>query len=231
MSAAISCLLFDLDNTLLDFDGAAKAALWQTFTDYGTHCSEAIHQTYKHINKQVWTDFERGKISAARLRPQRFRLLFEAIAQNPARPEDFSQRYLENLVLKSEAYQGVSALLDQLRPNYQLGLITNGLREVQRPRLARLQMQHHFQSIVVSDEIGVAKPQAAFFAHAYADLPQQPPKEEVLVIGDNLHSDISGGRDFGFRTCWVSHGRINTSDILPDYTLNQVVDIPNILTS
>lgn len=223
-------LLFDFDNTLVDFTNTSKNALWQSFLDFGSRCTDAIYAQYKDINHQVWTAFERGEMTATHLRIERFARLFEAIEEEPAPPAIFSKRYLENLVALSHAYDGVHELLDELGQNYQLGLITNGLKEVQRPRLELLRMTHHFSTIVVSDEIGVAKPDHAFFDFAYRSLPVAPAKENVLVIGDNLQSDIRGGNNFGHTTCWVSHGRQNESEVQPDFTINGVLGLNGLLS-
>ena len=222
-------LLFDFDNTLVDFTNTSKNALCQSFRDFDTTCTEAIHEVYKAVNHQVWTAFERGEMSAERLRIERFELLFEAIDLAPASPQIFSKRFLDNLVQLSEAYEGVPGLLQNLGQRYHLGVITNGLKEVQRPRLDVLKLRDHFKSIVVSDEIGVAKPHAAFFDHAYQNLPHPVAKEEILVIGDNLHSDIKGGNDYGCPTCWVSHERDNDTDILPNFTIGRIQELADLL--
>lgn len=222
-------LLFDFDNTLVDFTNTSKNALWQSFLDFGSSCSESIYTLYKDINHQVWSAFERGEMTAEHLRIERFSRLFLAIEEEPAPPAVFSKRYLENLVALSHTYDGVHDLLNELGQSYQLGLITNGLKEVQRPRLELLRMTHHFSTIVVSDEIGFAKPDHAFFDFAYRSLPTAPAKEKVLVIGDNLQSDIRGGNDYGHATCWVSHGRNNASEVRPNFTINGVLGLQDIL--
>lgn len=222
-------LLFDFDNTLVDFSSAAKSSLWQTFSDFGTNCNEEIEAQYKLINSQVWTAFERGEISAAHLRVKRFADLFALLPSAPTTPETFSVRFLENLVQLSTAYEGVVPLLDQLKQQYQLGIITNGLKEVQRPRLQLLDLTDYFDSITVSDEIGVAKPQAAFFDHVYQSLADVPSKDQLLVIGDSLHSDIRGGIDYGLSTCWINHGKANTTDMQPDFSIKNVLELPDIL--
>lgn len=222
-------LLFDFDNTLVDFTNTSKAALWQSFRDFETNCTEDIHDAYKVVNHQVWTAFEKGDMTAQKLRVERFELLFDQINLQPAAPAAFSKRFLENLVILSEAYAGVPEMLQLLRQKYHLGIITNGLKEVQRPRLDRLQMRDYFKSVVVSDEIGVAKPHAEFFEYAYQSLAQPVAKEEILVIGDNLQSDIKGGNNYGCPTCWVSHERENTTDVLPDFTINGVHELVGLL--
>lgn len=222
-------LLFDFDNTLVDFTNTSKNALWKSFLDFGSHCTETIYALYKDINHQVWSAFERGEMSAEHLRTERFSRLFQAIEEEPASPAAFSKRYLENLVALSHTYNGVHELLDQLGQDYQLGLITNGLKEVQRPRLELLRMTRHFSTIVVSDEIGVAKPDHAFFDFTYRSLSASPAKDKVLVIGDNLESDIKGGNNFGHTTCWVSHGRTNETNVHPHFTVEGVLGLHQLL--
>lgn len=225
------CLLFDFDNTLVDFTTTSKRALWQTFADFNLECSDAIHEVYKIYNHQVWTAFERREMTAERLRIARFELLFKEIEKSPAPAEMFSRCFLKNLVQLSIAYEGVHELLQNLSSRYQLGVITNGLKEVQRPRLDLLKMRDYFHPIVVSDEIGVAKPADDFFAYAYERIPGNLPKNEILVIGDSLHSDITGGQQFGFATCWISQGRKNDTGIKPDLTIENVGELLAILES
>ncbi len=226
----IQRLLFDADNTLIDFSNASKAAFWQTFEDYGHTCTDDIHATYQPINHQVWTDFEQGKITAKRLRVKRFADLFEAIDLSPALPEDFSKRYLENLIIKSESYDGVKEMLDGLHSYYHMSIITNGLREVQRPRLRKLDMTHYFDSIIVSDEIGIAKPDERYFEIAFHSIDNPPPRENTLVIGDNLKSDILGGIRYGLKTCWLNaSGKANDTDIKPDYEIQNILELPDLL--
>lgn len=223
------CLFFDFDNTLVDFTGAAKAALWQSFSDYGYSCNDKIYQIYRQLNHRAWVAFEQGQITAERLRVQRFEDLFAALNYSPTTPSDFSQYFLQQLVLKSTVYTGVSELLQQLRPHYTLGIITNGLKEVQRPRLARLQLTELFDVVVVSDEIGVAKPDTAFFDYAYQQLPTAIPKNEILVIGDNQQSDILGANNYGLDSCWISHDRTLASAPAPTYTIPTVHHLPKLL--
>ncbi|MFK7933428.1 MAG: pyrimidine 5'-nucleotidase [Saprospiraceae bacterium] len=218
-------LLFDIDNTLLDFSGAAKRAMFQTFIDFEEICTEEIYTQYQIVNHAAWEAFEQQQITAAELRPKRMRDLFSVLEKEIANPHIFSKRYLENLVLCSEYYAGVPTLLDRLKTKYQLAIITNGLKEVQRPRLRKLELINKFDSIVVSDEIGVAKPQLAFFEYALNSLNTPINKSEILVIGDSLNSDIIGGNNAGLTTCWISHQRENKSAIQPNFTINTVSEL------
>ena len=95
-------------------------------------------------------------------------------------------------------------MLDRAREKYKLGLITNGLQEVQRPRIANTALEPYFEFIAISDEIGVAKPDAAFFDHAQRNM-GNPDRSSVLVIGDNPNADIKGALSYGYDACWLRH--------------------------
>lgn len=223
-------LLFDFDNTLVDFYSASKQSLWTSFEEQNISCTEEIYQTYKKINHGVWQDFEHGKITAKALRVQRFKALFAVLNFKDLDPTLFSQRYLANLVEASTAYDGVLELLQNLKEkDYQMSIVTNGLKEVQRPRLAKLGMTNFFDSIIVSDEIGAKKPEKAFFEYTLQTIPNPPALSEILIIGDGLNSDIKGGRDFGITTCWNSHGMVNDSDIVPDFVIENVLELNALL--
>jgi YjjG family noncanonical pyrimidine nucleotidase len=223
-------LLFDFDNTLVDFTSASKQSLWWTFEEYQIECTNAIYKTYKKINHQVWTDFEHGKITAEALRPKRFSDLFQALNIENIDPIIFGQRYLTNLIEASTIYDGVLELLQSLKEaGYIMSIVTNGLKEVQRPRLTKLGMTDFFDSIIVSDEIGNKKPELAFFEYVYQTIPNPPLKSKILMIGDSINSDIRGGQGFGVTTCWNAHGQNNETDIIPDFVIQSVLELPNIL--
>ena len=203
--------------------------MFSTCHDYGLNCDESIYKTYKVENAKVWESFENKEITALELRSLRFARFFSAIDVKGIDPFEFNAHFLQNLVEVSEAYDGAIHFLDNLRQRYKLSVITNGLKEVQRPRINKLKMNHIFESIIVSDEIGVAKPDIKFFEHSYNTISNPPPKSEVLVIGDNLKSDIQGGINFGVDTCWISHNKENTSSIKPTYSVNSLLDLNTLL--
>lgn len=222
-------LLFDADNTFLDFSAASKKSLFSTCSDYGVDCNEDIHKVYKVENAKVWESFENKEITALELRSLRFQKFFDAIQVKGIDPYEFNAAFLENIIAESEAFDGAIELLENLKSNYKISVITNGLKEVQRPRIRKLKMERLFDSIVVSDEIGVAKPDIGFFEYSYNSIPNPPPKSEILVIGDSLKSDIQGGTNFGVDTCWLSHKSTNASSIKPTYTINTIHDLHEVL--
>lgn len=223
-------LLFDFDNTLVDFTKTAKKSLYLTFEENGKACNEDIYKVYKKVNHQVWKDFEDGKLTAEDLRVKRFTDLFEAIGDKNSNPTTFSVGFLKNIIHASEMYDGVKELLDSLHGKFKMSIVTNGLKEVQRPRLKKLGMMHYFDSIIVSDEIGFKKPQGEYFEYVWQSIPNPPEKSEVLIIGDSLNSDIRGGRNFGIKTCWNSFGKKNKSKVKPNYVINNILELKELLS-
>ena len=196
-------LLFDADNTLWDFDAAEAHALEQTLLERDIAWSAEVLSTYRLINRAAWDDYEAGRLPKEQLRDVRFRRLLEYYRQDhPA--EALSLSYRNYLAASHHLLDGAMEVLEYAQSRYRLGLITNGLHEVQRPRLANTGIADYFEFIAISDELGVAKPQVAFFDHAYAQM-GRPPREEVLVIGDNPNADVKGALDYGFAACWLRH--------------------------
>ena len=195
-------LLFDADGTLFDYDLAEDKALRGTFEALGLGYEPQYGEAYRRINRQVWLDFEQGRITAEKLRVQRFALLFEALGIAADAPE-FSALYLAHLSRAGDLLPGVEEVLGRLRWRFKMAIITNGLKEVQRPRLESSSIAGLFAAVAVSDELGVAKPDPRFFDAVFACI-GSPPRERVLVIGDSLTSDIQGGNAYGLDTCWFN---------------------------
>lgn len=221
-------ILFDADNTLLDFSRSEREALQLAFEDAGLPFDDAHHALYHRINKACWEAFERGKLGKESLRTRRFELFFEAIG----REEDenrFAETYLAFLGQTGHLVEGALSLLQALDGRCRMAVVTNGLKEVQRPRLAQAGIEGFFQAIVVSDEIGRSKPDSAFFEFTFQQI-GHPPKESVLMVGDNLHADIQGGQDYGIPTCWFNPSRQNNEgDARPRYEIGRLVELLDIL--
>jgi 2-haloacid dehalogenase len=195
-------LLFDADGTLFDYDLAEEKALEQTFRDLELNFAANCAAEYRKINQQIWDDFENGRISAEALRIERFERLFEALEVS-ADTEKFSAQYLTNLAKAADLIDGAEETICALHRHFRLAIITNGLQDVQRPRLALTPIAGLFDVVAISEEIGAAKPAVRFFEAVFEKI-GQPTREAVLVIGDSLSSDIQGGNNYGLDTCWFN---------------------------
>lgn len=198
-------LLFDADGTLFDYDKAEGTSLELTFKEFGIAYEPGYGDTYRRINAAIWGQFEEGRISQERLRTKRFELLFEALRVE-GDAEAFSARYLRNLAEGSELIEGAEDVVRALRGQVGLMVITNGLADVQRPRFARSAIGDCFTDLVISEEVGAAKPHGKIFDVAFERM-RFPRQQQVLIIGDSLSSDIKGGNSYGIDTCWFNPRR------------------------
>jgi 2-haloacid dehalogenase len=195
-------LMFDADGTLFDYDKAEATALRRTFREVGCRYDPAFHGAYRQINAELWLEFERGGISQGRLRIERFERLFKAFDIG-CDTQTFSACYLRNLAKGADLVDGAEEVIKALAKKVGLLLITNGLAEVQRPRFARSALQTYFADVVISEEVGAAKPRQEIFDVAFQRM-GSPAKNEVLIVGDSLTSDMKGGSDYGIDTCWFN---------------------------
>jgi len=198
-------LLFDADGTLFDFDRAETIALEAAFQLQGVPFDPAYLPIYRRISRGLWEAVERGETTPSLLKVRRFEMLLEAIGLRHT-PAAFSASYIESLAARPELIADAAEVVRALSAKYRLAILTNGLEAVQRPRFARSAISQHIAQIVVSDEIGVAKPAKEYFDAAFAQL-GHPAKRETLMIGDGWASDILGAANYGVDTCWYNPGK------------------------
>ena len=196
-------LLFDLDNTLVDFSGAEKKAfadLHQHFLKQQHTDIEKNYLCYQAINAPLWQDVEKGIITprqAADMRIQK--LLRQLKITHPA--EEVVAHYENCLAKYTDWLPGVTESLDKLQQQFQLGVITNGLKTVQSAKYNSMHLGEWFDCYVISDEVKLAKPDPEIFSIALQQLGAQA--EQTLMVGDSLSSDYRGAINSDIDFCWV----------------------------
>ncbi|MEM6289371.1 MAG: HAD-IA family hydrolase [Bacteroidota bacterium] len=205
-------VVFDLDDTLLDHRAAERAALadvHQAFAAHiGHHDFEHVRETYHAENVPLWRDFGRGKITAADLKRLRSERLLHALEAPGLDPEAFSDAYLDRYAAHWRWADGAEAAYRAVAARYPVGILTNGFSAQQRGKLARLpQIEELARLVVVSEEVGVMKPDARVFEHLRAEasdrLGEDLSPSDVLYVGDSYHSDVVGGTEAGWRVAWI----------------------------
>ena len=215
-------LIFDADNTLFDYDTAEKNALFKTLNDYKIHYdSDSIIETYHTINHKLWMKFETGEIkSQTEIKHSRTQQLFGALkVQRDVKK--FADDYLINLSKNDQLLNNALHIVQTLYKTHRMIIMTNGMTKVQKPRFNNSVIRKFFEHIVISEEIKHAKPSPKIYDHAF-ELMNQPHKDEVLMIGDNLGSDIQGGINYGLDTVWY-----NPSKTIKDH--NATFEISDLL--
>jgi len=220
-------LMFDFDNTLTDFHEASLLSFEQTFKDYELKYDPDYYKVYEKVNAKIWDQFERKLITTEDIRKQRFKLFFEEIKLENIDGYEFNAQYLSNIVQFTTIRPEVVSLLKKLRQNYKLSIITNGLKEVQRARLDKCGITDLFDSIIVSDEIGVAKPDKLFFDYTMKSISTKIDKNKILVIGDSLKSDIAGAKLYKLKSCLISKKK--HEDNVADIIISDVIELEKVL--
>ncbi len=221
-------LLFDADGTLFDYDTAEAAALDATWRELGLPPTAGLVDAYRRINAGLWRVYEAGGITQKDLQIERFvRLLGEL--DGSADPTRLSRSYLVHLARQTFLLDGARELLEWVRGRFRLALITNGIPEVQRPRIKRSGFDRLFPVVVISGEEGVAKPAPEIFDVALQRM-GGPAREEILLIGDSLSSDIRGGVDYGIDTCWFNPAGEDLSEgPEPRYEIRRLAELREIV--
>ncbi len=221
-------ILFDADGTLFDYERAEEAALDRLWDELGLRRHPDPLTIYRQVNAVLWKRFELGEVTTAEIKVERFRRLAGEL-ELTADPELLSARYLAQLARQTQLLDGAERLLQSINGTRRMGLITNGLAEVQRPRLERSSIGHHFEFLVISEEVGSAKPARRIFERAH-DQMGQPDKREVLMVGDNLIADIEGADRFGLATCWLNqHGLESSGDVRPTFEIHHLDQLAQLL--
>jgi 2-haloacid dehalogenase len=195
-------ILLDFDHTLLDFDASETEAFAVTLRNQGIEDAKRFFPVYQRVNRGLWAQVERGEIPPEAVQERRFEFLADELGIDVDVAE-MANDFIGGLASFGELYPGVAEVLELLQPRVALALISNGLSEVKRPQIERFGFDRIFDAIVISAEVGAAKPSREIFDIAF-DLLGKPPKESALMVGDSLTSDIKGGADYGIATCWYN---------------------------
>ena len=197
-------IFFDLDRTLWDFDAAAEVAFERIYEQYnlnslGIPSAHEFHEVYHPLNEQLWELYREDKITKADLNRTRFLKPLEHYGIHDVELADhLSEDYVYWSPRIVRLVPGTMELLEYLKPKYHLHLITNGFEEVQDTKLTLSGMKPYFETLTVSEEIGVKKPNPEIFQYALRKA--HATAEESLMIGDEMAVDIDGARAAGIDT-------------------------------
>lgn len=217
-------IFFDADETLFTFD--AFSGLQRMFLDYSVTFTAEDFQDYQAVNKPLWVDYQNGDITALQLQHQRFTHWGERLNVHPG---DLNDAFINAMAEICMPLPGVESLLNALKGKVKMGIITNGFTALQQRRLERTGLGDFFDLLVISEEVGVAKPDRRIFDYAL----QQTGLEDcsrVMMVGDTAESDIRGGINAGWATCWLNaHQRPQLEGIIPDWTVTSLAELEYLL--
>lgn len=195
-------ILFDADETLFNYEKAAKCALLSTLSAYQIDFPRNVCERYQHWNNLVWRCFERGEIQKSELQTERFRKLFEELSIH-ADPAGFNESYLLALAERGDELPGAVELCQALFPYCPLYIVTNGFTFTQERRLARSLLRPYIKKMYISEQLGFQKPRKEYFDAVLTDI-SLTDRSRVILLGDSLTSDMQGGINAGIPTCWYN---------------------------
>jgi len=221
-------IFFDLDHTLWDFDKNSAFAFDVIFKKHNLEVSVVeFLEYYIPRNHHYWKLYQVNQISIEHLRFYRLKDVFEALdfSITDEMIHQLSEDYIIHLPDNNLLFDGAIEVLNYLKENYHLHIITNGFGEVQGRKLRNSKIDHFFQTITNSEMVGVKKPHPTIFEFALSLA--KASKEESIMIGDSLEADIDGALSFGIDAIYFNEQNFSTSKSI--YQVNHLLELKNIL--
>lgn len=228
----IKVILWDIDATLLDFLTAEKAAIRACFEKYGLgQCTDEMLSHYSAINRRYWEMLERGEMSKADILVNRFREFFASEGIETDCEKEFNRSYQEALgdtiCFRDNGYE----LVKKLTKSYRQFIVTNGTYVAQEKKLRKSGLGELVEESFISDLIGFEKPSIEFFNYVFDKIGSYE-KNEILIVGDSLSSDMEGGNRAGIRCCWYNPNHLeNTKNVRIDHEIDHLWQLEEILKS
>ena len=197
-------LLSDADGTLFDFKAGEKNAIAATFARFRIPCTEENAGLYHRINDAQWKLLEQGKTTQQKLRVNRFRLFLDAIG-HAADATEMSACFVEQLGMQRILLPGAEDFCRRISGRMPVYLITNGIAAVQRSRFTDCVLSPFITDMVISEEVGHAKPHPAMIRKAMELAGVTDPRRAV-VLGDSITADIGAAVNAGVDSILFTNG-------------------------
>lgn len=207
-------LIFDLDDTLINYDISAKFAFKQTVQKIGIPYSDELMKKWLEFEKNYWIIFERDpskflkeetyiKDKIEYVRAKRFFLFFKSLNLSIQDSIKINEYYCCMLGEKIIQIEGAEETLKELSTRYEIVIATNGPKNAANSKVKKANLNAYVSEIISSEEAGASKPSKQFFDYLYRKIKNKN-KETMIMIGDSLSSDILGGMNNGIDSCWFN---------------------------
>ena len=205
----IRALFIDIDDTVLDFVGYVKETMRTGFSKFGLPEYEPwMYDVFHRENGELWRALERGELTFEDIKNNRWNRIFAALGvkgDGHAFEDYFRVCLHDSGILIPEAKEALECLSER----YLLFAASNGPEDQQRNRLKVAGIDDLFVDVFTSGGLGASKPTKEFFdacierVNCYTEQNgiRQLTKEEILMVGDSLTSDMSGAVEYGLKSC------------------------------
>lgn len=220
----MKAILFDIDDTLINFNHCSYNALKKSLSRKGYQMDDYFFKVFIYVNDILWKEYAKGTLKRDILLNKRWKFLFEQFHYSIDH-HGFDDIFQDDLGNEYELMEGAVDLLEYLYLKYDLYVASNGVMEGQMRRLKKSGIDKYFKDFFISEKIGYPKPCKEFFDYCFDHISCD--KEEIMIIGDSIESDIQGGRNAGIKTCFVN--RKDIRNVVCDHEVNTLKEIKNFL--
>ena len=209
----IDNIFFDLDHTLWDFDKNSDLTFFKILkkNDISIDVSKFLN-CYHPINRKYWEMYRFNKVSKADLRYLRLSDTFKKLNYdiNDDLINQLAIDYIEHLSDFNHLIPDALTVLDLLKFKYKMHIITNGFKEVQNRKLQKSDLIQYFETVTISEDVGVKKPHKLIFDHALTAANANV--ENSVMIGDNFNADILGALGVGMKAIYYDFHKTNEQE-------------------
>ena len=212
-------ILFDNDDTLMDFQSGNRRAVSQLMDELG-YTDPDRYEQYEEMNLACWAELEKGLLTQRQVRLERFKRFF-SLYPVQGDPAQAAARFACLLGRQSQLLPYAEDTVRRIAERLPVAIVTNGMAEIQRSRFAHSPLNSLVREMVISEEVGVSKPQPEIFAIALERLGVSP--EDALMVGDSVSSDIRGANRAGVDACWFNpSGKALPEDVHAAYIIRDI---------
>lgn len=225
-------IFFDLDHTLWDFERCSSETLEELYESHrisklGDITASQFVETFRQINRNLWTLYSAGQISQQALRKNRFNLILNALGvENEKVAAELAEDYLRLCPLKPHLLPYAREVLEYLKEKYHLHIITNGFADIQVVKLNSASITSYFKQVITSEKAGCQKPNRKIFEYALKQTNARP--IECIMIGDSLDSDIQGAINAEIDHVYFNYEKI-THQATPTYEIKCLSELMKLL--
>ena len=226
----INDIFWDLDHTLWDFDRNSDLTFFKILNENNIKVDVSLFlKAYHPINREYWDLYRLNKVSKAHLRFYRLSDTFKEL--NVEVPEKLISKltvdYINHLSDFNYLIPNALTILEKFHLNYNMHIITNGFKEVQKKKLEKSGLLKYFKTITISENIGFKKPSKEIFLHAITKA--NTLIENSVMIGDNFNADIIGAKSIGMKAIYYNFHKIKNQQLDGVLKINDLSELEGIL--
>ena len=201
----IKAIFFDADDTIVDHKECERQALEYLFNNIGEEYKDKYQEIFRPLDRELWDSVALNiSIVPKEFIPEyRFKILFSKINikyYNYKKANELFTYGLEHSVALIENAEEV--IEDLYNKKYKIYVVTNGLIRLQKPRITNSKIRKYFSDIIVSEEVGIAKPDPKIFNTLIQR--NNLKKDEIIMIGNSLIKDVQGAKNANIKSIWYN---------------------------